>query len=73
MENSPVSDENVYEAIDQLYEALSKKQYETELSASYELSDDLIIEVTRFCITICKDFFQWNRRVTMMQHHICKS
>lgn len=56
VENSPVSDENVDEAIDQLYEALSKKQYETELSASYELSDDLIIEVTRFCIQFVKTF-----------------
>jgi len=56
VENSPVTHENVDEAINQLYEALSKNQCETELSASYELSDDFIIEVTRFCIQFVKTF-----------------
>jgi hypothetical protein len=56
VENSAVSDENVDDAINQLYEALSKNQYESDLSASYELSDDLIIEVTRFCIQFVKTF-----------------
>ena len=56
VENSPVTHENVDEAINQLYEALGKNQCETELSASYELSDDFIIEVTRFCIQFVKTF-----------------
>ncbi|MDF2889481.1 MAG: hypothetical protein K0R23_3866 [Lacrimispora sp.] len=56
VENSPVTNENVDETINQLYEALSKNQNEVELSAPQKLPDDTIIEVTRFCIQFVKTF-----------------
>lgn len=55
-ENSPVTDENVDEAVNELYEALSENQAGTRLSVSPDLPDDLIIEVTRFCIQFVKTF-----------------
>lgn len=55
-DNSTVTDENVDEAISELYEALSENQAGTRLSVSPDLSDELIIEVTRFCIQFVKTF-----------------
>jgi hypothetical protein len=56
VENSPVTNENVDEAINQLYEVLSKNQNEVGLIAPQKLPDDTIIEVTRFCIQFVKTF-----------------
>jgi len=53
-----ITDETVEEAISALYEELSKEQNQSQLFFSNELSEDFIIEVTRFCIQFVKTFLK---------------